>query len=153
MKLFLAFSLALFLLAGGNQSHAASYGRLAETLTIITADGASHKFKVEQALSPQEQAKGLMFRTSMPDDAGMLFVFKSVEERSFWMRNTLIPLDILFLNSNGTIHHIHENAKPADETPIPSKGKVQSVLELNGGTAKKLGISKGDKVRHIFVSQ
>ncbi|PZO83033.1 MAG: DUF192 domain-containing protein [Micavibrio aeruginosavorus] len=153
MKVFFALTLMLSLLAFGNQSHAASYGRAAESLTIVTAGGQTHKFKVEQALNPQEQAKGLMFRTHMDDDAGMLFVFKDVEERGFWMRNTLIPLDIIFIKSDGTINHIHDSAKPKDETPIPSKGKVQYVLEINGGTAKKLGIRPGDKVRHIFIGK
>jgi uncharacterized membrane protein (UPF0127 family) len=83
----------------------------------------------------------------MPTENGMLFLFFNGErERSFWMKNTLIPLDIIFIRSNGTIHRIHDSAKPQDETIVKSKGDVCCVLELNGGVAKTLDIQAGDVV-------
>ena len=91
-----------------------------------------------------------MHRTEMADNAGMLFVFGDVAMRSFWMKNTLIPLDMLFIHSDGTIHHIHHNAKPQDLTSITSKYPSLAVLELNGGTADKMGIKEGDVVEHTY---
>lgn len=121
---------------------------VAETveLTIVTHEGVPHLFHVETALTPQEQSMGLMYRQEMADDAGMLFVFPEARERSFWMRNTMIPLDILYVRGDGTIHKIRENAVPLDETSIPSDGPVSRALEINGGVAARLGIRAGDKV-------
>ncbi|WP_435641666.1 DUF192 domain-containing protein [Micavibrio aeruginosavorus] len=121
-------------------------------LVIATADGARHEFMVEVVDSGPARIQGLMFRNSMPPKAGMLFLFPESTERSFWMKNTLIPLDIVFIQGNGVIHHIHEGAKPLDLTPIPSNGPVPVVLELNAGTAKALGIKAGDRVLHPDVA-
>lgn len=115
-------------------------------ITIKTADGGRHDFTIELALHPREQEKGLMFRQSMPTMHGMLFVFGSDMQRSFWMKNTLIPLDIIFLERDGRIQHIHPMAKPQDLTMITSGQPSYAVLELNGGTASKLGITVGDYV-------
>ncbi|MFN3701279.1 MAG: DUF192 domain-containing protein [Alphaproteobacteria bacterium] len=117
-------------------------------LTIRSAQGARHRFTIELALRPEEQAKGLMFRQSMPKDHGMLFVFGSNRERSFWMKNTLIPLDIIFLEQDGRIQHIHSMAKPQDLTGITSGLPSYAVLEINGGLSHKLGIKVGDYVHH-----
>ena len=119
-------------------------------LSIETQSGKSHDFTVELALTGAQQAQGLMNRTQLADDAGMLFYFGKEVERSFWMKNTLIPLDLIFIKANGTIHHIHENAIPGDLTPIPSKGEVMAALEINGGESRKRGISAGDRVKHSF---
>ncbi len=117
-------------------------------LSIQTADGKKHNFNVELAQTPQEQMRGLMHRTEMAEDAGMLFVFETEREARFWMKNTLIPLDMVFIKVDGIIHRIHENAIPHDLTGVPSEGPVKAILELNGGVSAKLGLQKGDKVRH-----
>ncbi|HIF26731.1 MAG TPA: DUF192 domain-containing protein [Micavibrio sp.] len=120
-----------------------------EPLIIMSDNGkTTHTFYVEIADTPQLVIKGLMNREYMPDMAGMLFSFALEKERHFWMKNTLIPLDMLFVKADGTIHHIHENAIPHDETSISSNGPVLNVLELNGGMSRKLGIKPGDVVHH-----
>ena len=117
----------------------------AETL-VIHAGGSAFKFEVELATTPAEREKGLMFRKAMGANAGMLFLYPGDEPVAFWMKNTLIPLDMLFLKADGRIVHIAHDAKPLDETPIPSGEPVRAVLELNGGTAAALGIKEGDRV-------
>lgn len=102
--------------------------------------------RVEVARSPQEQAKGLMFRTTMGADEGMIFPFDPPRGASFWMRNTVIPLDLLFIAPDGRISNIAANAVPYDETPLQSIGPARAVLELNGGRAAQLGIVPGDRV-------
>ena len=119
-----------------------------DQITIRKQDGEELHFNVELALTSAQQAKGLMFRTEMAEDAGMLFIFGRVNKLSFWMKNTLIPLDMLFLHPDGTIHHIHSNAKPQDLTAITSKFPAKAVLELNGGASDKMGIKEGDQVLH-----
>lgn len=119
-----------------------------EKLVIVTAKGDKRAFDVEIARKPEEQAYGLMNRTSMPKDHGMLFIFNGEAERSFWMKNTLIPLDMLFIRSDGVIHRIHGSAIPNDLTPIFSQGPAVAVLEINGGRAADLGIKAGDRVIH-----
>lgn len=119
-------------------------------LTVRGATGA-HAFTVEQARTAAEQEKGLMFRTSIPADGGMLFWPYPPDggpprNASFWMKNTPSPLDIAFIRADGTIARIAENAVPFDETPLPSGEPVAAVLELRGGRAAELGIAQGDKV-------
>jgi uncharacterized membrane protein (UPF0127 family) len=103
-------------------------------------------FRVEVARTDQEQAKGLMFRSVLGADEGMIFPMIPARDASFWMRNTLIPLDIIFIGRDGRISNIAANAVPYDETPLSSIGPVKAVLELNGGRAAALGITAGDKV-------
>lgn len=103
-------------------------------------------FRVELARTPQEQAKGLMFRTQMGPDEGMLFPFDPPRGASFWMRNTVIPLDLIFIAPDGRVLNIAANAIPYDETPLMSHGPAKAVLELNGGRAAELGIAAGDRV-------
>ena len=104
------------------------------------------KFKVELAVTPEEQSRGLMFRKDLAPDSGMLFVNRGDEMRFFWMKNTYIPLDILFINSRNEVKHIHYGAKPLDETSISSRFPVQYVLEVNAGRAKKCNIRQGTKM-------
>lgn len=117
-------------------------------LTIETAAGEIHPFDVEVARSLQERARGLMFRESMAADAGMLFVYPSERQISMWMKNTLIPLDMLFVASDGRIIDIAADTEPLSLAAIASAGPARAVIELNGGTARRLGIRSGDRVRH-----
>jgi len=114
----------------------------------LRGDWGEAQFAVELADDPQEQAQGLMHRESMPLSAGMYFVNERPRRTSFWMRNTLIPLDMLFIDATGVVQHIHANAIPLDETPIPGGDGVLTVLEINGGLAARLGITVGSEVRH-----
>lgn len=121
-------------------------------LTIKTAAG-EHHFTVEVVDTDEGRARGLMFRTSLAPDAGMLFDFKESRPVSFWMQNTLIPLDMLFIRHDGSIANIQVNAKPMDPTSIPSDGAVEFVLEIPGGRSVELGIKAGDTVVHDRVNK
>ena len=116
------------------------------SLTIETTQG-RNAFTVELAISPEQQEQGLMFRRAMPADAGMLFVFPQDKIAVFWMKNTLLPLDMLFIARDGRVADLHERAVPLSEANIVSKVEVRAVLELNGGTVARLGIKPGDMVR------
>ena len=113
----------------------------------VTSVGKAHTFKVEVAATPQEQAKGLMFRTELGPDEGMIFPTDPPRRAAFWMRNTVIPLDIIFIGTDHKVLNIAANAVPYDETPLPSTGVAAGVLELAGGRAAELGIKPGDKVK------
>ena len=112
----------------------------------VTHQGKVHSFRVEVAATGQEQAKGLMFRTEMGADEGMIFPMDPPRGASFWMRNTVIPLDLIFVGTDGVISNIAANAIPYNEMPLLSTGLVKGVLELNGGRAAQLGIVAGDRV-------
>jgi hypothetical protein len=132
--------------AGANSESAAK----TIALTVASSNGI-HAFQVEVAKTPAEQEKGLMFRTDIPDNGGMLFWpypagGGAPKEASFWMKNTPSPLDIIFIRADGTIARIAENAIPEDETEIKSGEPVGAVLELAGGRSSALGIAEGDKV-------
>ena len=114
-------------------------------LTVTSGDKV-HVFKVEVARTAQQQARGLMFRTAMGADEGMLFPMDPPRGASFWMRNTVISLDLIFVGVDGRISNIAANAVPYDESPLRSAGLVTAVLELNGGRAAELGLKAGDKV-------
>ena len=118
-----------------------------DPLQIVSA-GKTHAFKVELADTPQEAEMGLMYRASMPKDHGMIFEFRPMREVSMWMKNCLFPQDMLFLDDDGTVLGIAENARPGSERLITPGFPIASVLELNGGIAKELGIKPGDKVKH-----
>jgi uncharacterized membrane protein (UPF0127 family) len=137
---------SLVLLAGTNARAADE-----TMLEIVTANGV-HVFSVEIAKTDEERQKGLMFRKELPEGTGMLFDFKPDQNVSMWMRNTYIPLDMLFINGDGTIRRIAENTEPMSERTIPSGGPVRGVFEVIAGTAKKLGIKAGDKVAHPLFS-
>jgi uncharacterized protein len=117
------------------------------TLEIVSKTGV-HVFAVEIANTEPEREKGLMFRKSLPEGQGMLFDFHQEQPVSFWMRNTYIPLDMIFIRADGRILHIVENAEPLSERMIPSNGPVLAVLEVIAGTVRKLGIAPGDRVAH-----
>ncbi len=123
-----------------------------QKLVIVGKNGVKHDFQVEIAATPEEQEIGLMFRKKMAPDHGMLFEMNQTAPVNFWMKNTLIPLDMLFVAADGTITHIHANAVPEDLTAIPSDGPVSGVIEINGGLAKSLGIAVGDKVLHPYFN-
>ncbi|WP_164118270.1 DUF192 domain-containing protein [Sphingorhabdus sp. Alg239-R122] len=114
-------------------------------LTITDGDKV-HTFRVEVARTPAQQAKGMMFRTEMADDTGMIFPFQIPKMASFWMRNTVISLDLVFVRQDGTIESIAANAEPYSLEGIRSGEPVAMVLEIRGGLAKELGISAGDTV-------
>jgi len=137
--------------AGENQAAEATPARhpvsgLEVVPLTVTHAGKAHRFRVEVARSTAEQDKGLMFRTAMGADEGMLFLRNPPDVPSFWMHNTVIPLDIIFIGSDRRILNIAANAVPYDETPLPARGVSIAVLELNGGRAAQLGIGPGDLV-------
>lgn len=111
------------------------------------------QFHVEIAMTPQERAIGLMNREKMAASAGMLFVFQKPVHAQFWMKNTLIPLDMIFADRSGKVTAVHENAVPQDLTPIDGGEGVAFVLEINGGLAGRLGIGPGAELRHPDVDQ
>lgn len=118
-----------------------------EMVEVVTGRGRA-RFQVEIAATQAEQARGLMFRKSLAPDRGMLFTYKRPQPASYWMKNTLIPLDIIYIQPDGRILSIVRNARPHDETPLPSGGLVLGVLEIAGGRAAQLGILPGDRVLH-----
>jgi len=115
------------------------------TIEIISKSG-RHPFAVELATNGVERAVGLMFRKELPKGRGMLFDFQQEQAVAFWMRNTYIPLDMIFIRSDGRILRIAENTEPLSERIISSGGPVRAVLEVVAGTAKKYGITAGDRV-------
>jgi uncharacterized protein len=114
-------------------------------------DGGKASFAVEVADDPDTRAKGLMFRDKMAMSAGMLFVYDSPRRASFWMKNTLIPLDMVFADPAGRVTRVHANAVPGDLTSIDGGEGVQFILEINGGLAKRLGIVEGAELRHPAI--
>jgi uncharacterized membrane protein (UPF0127 family) len=117
------------------------------SLEIVSKTGV-HPFAVEVVANETDRAKGLMYRKSLPEGQGMLFDFQTEQEVSFWMQNTYIPLDMIFIRADGRIATIVENAEPLSTKLIPSRASVRGVLEVIGGTTRKLGIAVGDKVAH-----
>jgi uncharacterized protein len=141
--IFLLSSLALPI-ASASLGHAEPQSYATAAL-IITASG-SHRFNVELAATPEQMERGLMFRQELAPDAGMLFDFKQPTMAAMWMHNTLIPLDMLFVDAKGRIVNIHERAVPRSDAIIAATSPVRAVIELNGGTASRLGIKPGDRV-------
>lgn len=119
-----------------------------ERMVILTRDGRRLDFTVEMALTPDQQTVGLMFRTEVPANEGMIFDWGAPRESSMWMRNTLVPLDMLFIAADGRIHRIAERTVPLSLTPIGSGGPVRATLELQGGITERLDIRVGDRVLH-----
>lgn len=125
-----------------------------ERMVIVTRDGRRLDFTVEMALTPDQQTVGLMFRTEVAPNEGMIFDWGTPRESSMWMRNTLVPLDMLFIAADGRIHRIAERTVPLSLTPIGSGGPVRATLELQGGITERLDIRVGDRVLHrMFGSQ
>ena len=115
------------------------------TLKIETTE-AVHSFEIEIATNDEQRARGLMFRNEMAADAGMLFLYRRDRVLTMWMANTYLPLDMLFVGSDGRIVHIAENTIPLSRTTISSRKRARAVLELNAGTARRLGINAGDRI-------
>lgn len=141
---FRPFLLALALLAFAPASGVA---QRMERLEIITRNGVQ-VFDVEMAVTPDQRSKGLMFRKELPEGRGMLFDFESETVINMWMRNTYIPLDMIFIRADGRIARIAESTTPLSEAIISSGAPVKGVLEVIAGTAKKFGIAPGDRVAH-----
>lgn len=120
-----------------------------EALQVLSG-GVTHAFQVEIADDEQERETGLMNRDSLPTGQGMLFLFPDARERAFWMKNTHIPLDILYISKSGEVISIQKNTMPMNETPLHSFGPAAAVLEINGGQADALGIKPGDRITHRF---
>ena len=120
-----------------------------DTLTLLTAGGAT-KIDIEVAASMDEQMRGLMYRTTLADTAGMLFPYDPPHELTMWMKNTYIPLDMVFIRPDGVVHRIEMRTEPLSETVIASGGPVAAVLELAGGAAERLGLKPGDRIDYPF---
>ncbi len=125
----------------------------AENRVDLRGDWGSARFNVEIADTDATRAQGLMHRESMPRWSGMLFIFDGPGRRSFWMANTLIELDMLFITPEGIVAHVHDRAIPHDRTPVSGGDGIQYVLEINGGLAAQLGISTGSEMRHPRLDQ
>jgi len=137
------------------QSPAPAQGKFSErfgnsVLAIETGDGTQHIFQVEVARTPRQQRRGLMFRRQLAADAGMLFFYGGNQMVRMWMKNTYIPLDMIFIRSDGVIMEIAERTVPGSLATISSGVEVSAVLEVNGGTVSRLGIRKGNTVRHEY---
>lgn len=121
-----------------------------DKVDLVTATGV-HRVTVEIVADDAARAEGLMFRQSMADDHGMLFDFKRDQPAAFWMKNTYIPLDMVFIRADGTVVNIAENTVPMSEASVPSKAPVRFVLEVNAGITRKLGLKAGDRVVHQLM--
>jgi uncharacterized protein len=135
------------LLCAAGAAAAASVSFEESALTVDAADG-RFEFTVEMAVSPAQRSQGLMFRESLAEDRGMLFDFGRPQRATMWMRNTYLPLDMLFIDAHGRITQIAANTEPLSDAVIASREPVRAVLELRGGLSAKLGIEPGDRVIH-----
>lgn len=144
-------SLLIFLICAGPVL-AESPDCLPEEVAIVSPDGSERaRYSVKIADDPEERSRGLMFVEHLPADEGMLFLFEHAGEVGFWMKNTLIPLDLIFIEETGRVSRVHNDAVPHDETPIRSGGPVSGVLEINAGEADLRLISVGDAVTSPFI--
>lgn len=140
--------LALILLVPLQEGLAAETGTL-----VLETDSGSHRLTIELARTPQEQRLGLMYRRSLPADGGMLFLYDRPQPVTMWMRNTLIPLDMVFIGADARVHRIENHTEPFSTEIISSEGEVQAVLELNAGKASAIGLKTGDKVKYPGLGQ
>lgn len=157
----IAYAIVIFLAAGLIGLTAMAQGNQEETnipeitfkrdVFFVKTDRDAHYFNVELALTPRQRARGLMYRRVLAEDAGMVFVFGDETPRSFWMRNTYVPLDIIYINGRGEIVSIAKNTKPLDETPVPSYLPAKFVLEINAGLSDALGLKEGDLLCHPTI--
>lgn len=120
----------------------------AEPVCLDLAGGAAHRYEVEVAATPEARAQGLMFRRELAPGAGMLFDFGRDEVARMWMKNTFIPLDMVFVDRSGVVRGIARNTRPRSLDTISSRVPVRAVLELNGGEAERIGLAAGDRLRH-----
>ena len=119
-----------------------------DVLSIETADGRRHPFEIELAVTGEQHAQGLMYRRSLAEDSGMLFLYRGAGMLSMWMKNTQVPLDMMFIAPDGRIVDITERTVPYSLETVSSRFAASAVLEVNGGTVARLGIQPGDRVRH-----
>lgn len=136
--------LTLFVL----QSHPLEAKMRVERLWLVTSSGKEVPIDAEIADAPEEKRLGLMFRTELADGRGMLFPYPEPAELTMWMRNTYIPLDMVFIRPDGVVHRIEKRTEPLSDRIIASQGNVSAVLELPGGAAERIGLQPGDHVRH-----
>ena len=139
-------AIAFMGVAGMAAAHAAES---LEGLTVDTASG-PHRFKVEVMRTEPDRERGLMFRKTMARDHGMLFEYEAEQPVAFWMHNTYLPLDIVFIGKDGRVVHVARDAKPMDDSLIPSGSPALGVLELDAGTAKAIDLKDGDRVHHAM---
>ena len=131
----------------------AAFGGCSETQAEFRWDGGAARFAVEVADDVAERAEGLMFREKLPASAGMLFIYERPQPVAFWMKNTLIPLDMIFIGADGRVGRVHARAVPGDLTPIPGPDDTLMVLEIGGGLAARLGLGEGAELRHPALDQ
>ena len=139
---------ALAVMTTSSGSRKSSDGRFSRDRIELVTSGGVRQIEAEIAVSPAEQAMGLMYRTSLADDHGMLFLHPKPQEVSMWMHNTYISLDMVFIRADGVVHRIEARCEPLSDRVIASEGPVTGVLELAGGAAGRLGLKPGDTVRH-----
>jgi uncharacterized protein len=120
---------------------------------VLKTDSGPHSFAIELANTPGERALGLMYRRALPTDAGMLFIYGQPQPLTMWMRNTIIPLDMIFIGADGKVHRIESHTEPFSTQLISSEGAVQGVLEVNAGTAAAIGLKAGDEVVYPGLDQ
>jgi uncharacterized membrane protein (UPF0127 family) len=155
----LAMALAAWLAVAARPAQALDAGPpvALEALTLVTDAGGAHPvdhvLQVEVMRNEAERERGLMERRFLPADRGMLFDFGREQNVMMWMKNTYIPLDMIFISRAGVVTHIAENAEPLSEAIISSEGRVYAVLEVNGGLARKIGLKAGDRVRHPLFAR
>ena len=150
LRAFMGAIVAIAILAAASVS-ALAQTFATETLTVRTSGGASHVFTVELATTSDQRALGLMNRDMMAADHGMLFDFGRVRPVQMWMRNTPLPLDMVFLDETGTVTHVAERTTPFSDAIIDSGGPVSHVLELNAGISRLIGLKPGDRVEHASL--
>ena len=146
-----AFRLTLAALALNATAAMAVAEECREDQINLRGDWGQARFTVEVVDDKEERARGLMHRESLPKSAGMLFVYESPRTVNFWMRNTLIPLDMIFADETGTVRRVHHRAEPLSERLIPGGSGIQYVLEVNGGLAEALNITEGSELRHPSI--
>ncbi len=134
-------------------SVSAAISACSDAYVDLRGDWGQARFSVDVADDPAERSQGLMNVEFLPRSAGMLFAYDYPQRVAFWMRNTLIPLDMLFLDETGTVAFIHENAIPLDETAIPGGDAIQYVLEINAGLSNRFGIAPGSQLRHPIIGE
>jgi uncharacterized protein len=122
-----------------------------DDVLFLRGDWGHARFSVDVADTPASRSQGLMFVENMPRMDGMLFVYDREQTVAFWMKNTLIPLDMIFADGTGVVQHVHENAIPGDLTGIPGGQNIQFVLEINGGMSALMGIDAGTEMRHPAI--
>jgi uncharacterized membrane protein (UPF0127 family) len=144
--------LAAFVVSGGISATLASIV-FEETPLIIEAENGRFEFVVEMAVSPAQRSRGLMFREDLAEDRGMLFDFGRLQRASMWMRNTYVPLDMLFIDADGRITQIAVDIQPLSDAVIASREPVRAVLELRAGLTAELGIRPGDRIVHPMFGQ